>query len=263
MFNFEDKETVLPLLKEQEKTVKDILPSFLQHEGPSPVALFNDYIKTGDEMFKHAAGAAMKSLESVGKTVGNIFSSTEKAVVKPEMLRTNVAAAPILNKTATYKPFTVDEAPTFTTPNGLSGRQVPQQLASTIADAYAKYPSLPRGVLETAILQESSMGTNPANYNPSIGKYAWLVGFTNIAKDELTRARQAVDLDTPEGAVAAMARYLSLKQKIKDKDGKVTEQIDDPYELYSTRYKTSAGHPLSHQQEKQFRKLVAYYAGTQ
>lgn len=141
---------------------------------------------------------------------------------------------------------------------GTTVRDIPKKYEGMINKAYASNPELPKGVLEMTLMQESSAGTNRASYNPKIGQYAWLTGFTLIAKQELIRNGIVPDLDTPEGVLKATADYLSLKQTIKDATGKVVSKYTDPVELYLERYSSGK---LKGDTVNKLSELYAYYAG--
>lgn len=109
-------------------------------------------------------------------------------------------------------------------------------------------------------MQESSMGTADANYNPDIGESAWIGGMTKAAKAELERNGIAVDLDTQAGVIDAIAAYLNLKRTVLNPGAKTPVEYKDPVNLYVQRYKTAAGLKLSKEQEQRFRDYLSYYA---
>lgn len=118
----------------------------------------------------------------------------------------------------------------------------PQAYRGAVEAAYKNSPTLPRGYLEALVHQESSLGKNRTNEKKDVGKYGWLVGFTESAASDLRRKRIPFNPDTPEGAIDAAAKYSALRQNIYNKEGKVIRTITDPRELYATRYATSAAH---------------------
>lgn len=131
--------------------------------------------------------------------------------------------------------------------DGTTVRPVREKLKSAIDSAYQSTPSTDKGVIEAILMKESSMGTNSSNKNPDIGKYAWLVGFTKIAKQELIRNGFNPDLDTPEGAIEAMARYWDLKD----------DNYDSPMDAYNHWYSSGK---LTPEQLQEFGTMVEYYS---
>lgn len=130
---------------------------------------------------------------------------------------------------------------------GTTVRPVRTKLKDAIAQAYQAVPTIPKGVVEALLMKESSMGTNAANRNPDIGKYAYLVGMTKIAKKELIRNGIHPDLDTPEGAIKAAAQYWDLQD---DKHATSSE-------VYNQWYSSGK---LKPEQLSQFDDMVKYYA---
>ena len=131
------------------------------------------------------------------------------------------------------------------TKNG-SIRTVPEDYKSTIVESATKYGISPK-LLSAVINQESSMGTNPANFNDSIGKSAWLVGMTRIALDELKRRGINASAETPQEAIDAAAAYISLAK----------DKYKNPVTLYEKWYKT--GKPLSEKNRRQFIESINEY----
>lgn len=121
------------------------------------------------------------------------------------------------------------------------------QMSAALQSAYAQNPTMPKGMLEAIAMQESSMGTNRANYNPSIGKYAWMFGMTPVAQKELATRGIRTDLDSPGGAARAAAAYLSLSQ------GK----YGDNASWYKQGYNGSTSMPFN---PGKFSSMIDYYA---
>lgn len=69
------------------------------------------------------------------------------------------------------------------------------------------------GILETILMMESSMAYDDSSQNPKIGRYAWLAGLTNSAKEDLEKAGISVDYNTREGALNAALDYWNLLKK--------------------------------------------------
>ena len=119
-------------------------------------------------------------------------------------------------------------------------------MQSAIQSAYKQNPTMPKGMLEAIAMQESSMGTNRANYNPSIGKSAWMFGMTPIAQQELARRGIKTDLNSPGGAARAAAAYLSLS------NGKYPDHAT----WYKQGYNGSSTTPFN---AGRFSNMVGYY----
>lgn len=130
---------------------------------------------------------------------------------------------------------------------GTTVRPIKEKLAPAIELAYQSNPTIPRGVIEALLMKESSMGANASNMNPEMGKYAYLVGMTKIAKKELIRNGIVPDLNTPAGAIKAAADYWNLQ------DDKYTT----PAETYNHWYSSGT---LKPDQLQQFDDMVKYYA---
>lgn len=129
---------------------------------------------------------------------------------------------------------------------GTQVREVTPNLANAIAGV-KKPEGLPKGLIEAILMKESSMGKNKASYNPNIGEYAWLVGFTNVAKKELKRNGIKVNLDTPKGAIQAAADYAALSLK----------KHKNPVDLYNYAYSSGK---LPQKALNQFGDLVKFYS---
>ena len=157
------------------------------------------------------------------------------------------------------------QPPTATTTDGVNVRQVPEQWQSNIDQAYQSHPALQKypGLIQAILMQESSMGTADANYNPKIGESAWLGGLTNTMKAELVRNGIKVDANSQKGVINAIADYLTLKSKVTNPGSKVTTSYKDPVNLYLQRYKTASGVKLSPKAIARFRSYVNYYKDSQ
>lgn len=140
-------------------------------------------------------------------------------------------------------------------------RPVPQEWKKPIADVYKKYPKLPKGYMEALLMQESSMGTNPTNYNSQIGESAWLGGLTSVARQDLARKGIQSDFNTQAGAIQAAGDYSAMRQSGVDDKGTPFE-YKDPLELYENRYKTRSKRslPLRPSARQQFIDSVAFYS---
>lgn len=130
--------------------------------------------------------------------------------------------------------------------SGTTVRPVSEKYKGAIEQAYNSAPTINKGVVEAVLMKESSMGTNAKNKNLAIGKYAYLVGFTRDAKQELIRNGIVPDLDTPAGAIKAAAQFWDLR--------------DDKYENATSTYNHhySSG-KLTPEQLKEFEDMVKYY----
>jgi len=129
---------------------------------------------------------------------------------------------------------------------GTELRDVHPKLKTEIATVYKNNPQLTKGVIESLLMKESSMGYDNSNKNLDIGDYAWLVGFTKIAKKELMRNGIAVDLRTKQGALDAAAKFWMLKHK-----------GDDVVDTYNQEYSSGK---LTDKQLGQFKDMFDYYS---
>jgi hypothetical protein len=132
---------------------------------------------------------------------------------------------------------------------GTEVRDTHKNLVEPIKTVYAKHPDLPKGVLEALLMKESTMGHDNSNQNDRIGKYAWLVGFTNIAKKDLLQNGIVPDLSTREGAIEAAAQYWKLRGN----------KNDSPMEIYNDVYSSGL---LKPEDLQKFDDMIKYYAST-
>lgn len=56
---------------------------------------------------------------------------------------------------------------------------VPKKWDYAMKDVYSRYPDVPKGMVETVLMLESSMGRNSSNKAKDYGEYGWLAGHTN------------------------------------------------------------------------------------
>lgn len=199
-------------------------------------------------------------LSNIGKAVGAPFKAVGNGVL--DLLSSHVSySAPPQAPAAMVAPKVTTPPIIGSLPSGTKVAPLPPQWVKPVEMAYQKYPTVPKGLVEAILHQESSMGSNDANYNPDIGESAWLAGLTKGAKEEIARrSGQNPDFDSQEGVINALAAYLSLVQNRHDSTGKVVKTIQDPFELYNSYYKTESGHSLTKKQQKDFKDLVAHYA---
>lgn len=130
---------------------------------------------------------------------------------------------------------------------------VPTEFQSVLEDSYKKNPQLPRGVLESTLMQESHFGKmTPQDTSGFEGNYGWMVGFRKSTADSIKKhlkqypgddrysSDKFLKFDTPENAVKSMANWLAFRQKIwsvSDSGGpQVATTISNPLELYLDRY---------------------------
>lgn len=117
------------------------------------------------------------------------------------------------------------------------------------AQRYAKEElgyEIPKGLLETIFMQESSAGTNATNRNPKLGDSAYMVGLASEGIDHLKKIGFQGDYNKPQDTFKGIARLLADKSKVYDYDAKTNvkslnqEKTDayaaDPALLYSQRY---------------------------
>ena len=130
---------------------------------------------------------------------------------------------------------------------GTQVRSTHPKLKDAITTTYKNNPDLPKGLLEALLMKESSMGYDKKSYNPKNGEYAWLGGITPIAKRELLRRGFDVNVNTPEGAMDAMAKYWLITAN------KDTDVVGNYHEKYSSG-------KLNEKQLAQFRDMYNYYS---
>lgn len=90
---------------------------------------------------------------------------------------------------------------------------------------------VPPYLLAATFHQESSAGTNKANYNPKIGEQAWLMGMTDTAKKDLEK-KYKIDLNTEQGVFDASALYYADRAKEYSYDPKTN--IKTPIKDYTS-----------------------------
>lgn len=139
--------------------------------------------------------------------------------------------------------------------DGVSLREV-GRLKPAVKSVYETHPELPKGIIETILQQESSMGTNKKNYNPDIGEFAWLVGLTKVALKDLEDNGIDYDVDTKSGAIRAAGDYLALRQTEIPEKGGENKFYTDARELYFNRYAPQAD---KKKHWKNVGKYVSYY----
>jgi hypothetical protein len=115
-------------------------------------------------------------------------------------------------RTATWTAPPQPQTPSVPLKEGVDVLPPTPAMSDALETAYAQNPAMPRGMLESTAMQESSMGTNKANYNPSIGQYAYVFGLTPVAVKELSMKVIPTNLNTLGGAARAAAAYLSLSR---------------------------------------------------
>lgn len=193
--------------------------------------------------------------------MSNIFVKAENAISN---------LIPDGSKPLTYQaqpPTPIPGSPQFTSAippvnpkDPYSPRPVPSAWQAPIQAAYQKYPSLPKGIIESVLMKESSMGTANTSFNPKNGQSAWLAGLTPGATADLSKQGITPNLDTQEGAINATAAYLASRQSGTQPDG-TPFKITDPSKLYFSRYADPGSNtPAS---RKTFNKYLAYYGGNQ
>lgn len=138
-----------------------------------------------------------------------------------------------------------------------SYRPVPSTYSPYISEAYRQNPSLPKGFLEAALNQESSVGTDTRNRNNDVGRYGYLVGFTNQTAKDPSVSKLGLNFDTPGSAIMSAAKYMSYINQIHDEKGNVKGYINDPVKLYQ-RYNGGVQTASVYQG---FGQKVKYYSG--
>ncbi len=173
----------------------------------------------------------------------------ENNAIKPMNVKPKYAMRPSVEEN---KPVSVKKVKSLygdleTLNTGTQVRSTHPKLKDAIATTYKNNPELPKGLLESLLMKESSMGYDKRNYNPKIGEYAWLGGFTPIAKKELIRRGLNPDLSTKEGVMDAMAKYWLMTA---DND---TDVVGNYHEKYSSG-------KLDEKSLAQFKDMFAYYS---
>ena len=136
-------------------------------------------------------------------------------------------------------------------------RTPPKRLQDTLNVTYQNNTDIPKGLLEALLMKESSMGSNATNKNSKIGDYAYLVGFTPVAKAELIRNGIIPDLNTPQGVLQATADYIRLKKDIKDVTGNVIHTYNNWTKFYNERFSSGK---LKQSDLDTFNAYMNYYA---
>jgi len=135
----------------------------------------------------------------------------------------------------------------------------PKRLQSTIQNTYKRNPELPKGLLETILMAESSMGSVTKNKNGDIGDFAYLVGFTPAAKQELIRNGIIPDLNSHEGVLQAVADFYKIKKDFRNEDGSIRHTYDNMAKWYNERYSSGK---LKPEVIEKFDKMYNYYANS-
>lgn len=217
--------------------------------GTGEIEVPNLFVPMGTAPKQEEVETPKKSLfNKVKSGIANLFVGKETYQREPEM---PVVKAPTVVQSLKDIHGMYDLLDTGTTV-----RAIPDIFKRTIENAYARNPTLPKGIIEATIMKESSMGTNRSNYNPDIGEYAYLVGFTNIAKRELLKKGIVPDFSTKQGAINALADYMALRQKVHDDVGNVVRTREDPVEIYDSGYSSGK---LTPEQLQSFKDMVEYY----
>lgn len=138
-------------------------------------------------------------------------------------------------------------------------RTAPKRLQETINSTYQNNPDLPKGILEAILMKESSMGKDATSTNSSIGAYAYLTGFTKIAKAELIKHNIIPDLNTPAGVLKATADYIKITKDIRDESGAVVHTYDNWTKWYNERYSSGK---LKEEDIERFDVMMKYYASS-
>lgn len=199
------------------------------------------------------------------------FSQVKDIVGAPVQAVTNAvnAISDPFAKTVSYTRSPITQAPT-PQPTATSPIPVPKQLAPHIDTAYALYPEVPRGMLESVLMQESSMGQNATNSNADAGNYGYLSGITKSGHyADMLKAPQkyavfqkvpgSQDLSTPQGAIGVTGSILA--QLIRNNyGGQIPKTPDAALELYDKYYKTYAGAKLTDAQKQNFKSWFKYYS---
>lgn len=194
----------------------------------------------------------MNILPTIGNNVGhflqNLISSHDTYIAPP---------LPKQNPLPGTSNFAAAIAP-INPQNPMSPRPVPTAWQPAIAAAYQAHPSIPKGMLESVLMKESSMGTNPDGFNPKNGQSAWIGGITNIAKTALAQKGITADTDSQAGAIQTVGNYLAQRQKGTYNNGKSYDYSSDPTGWYFNQYKTNAT-PTSPQDKQNFQSYMNYY----
>ena len=202
------------------KTV--VMPSTIQQNGGKVNLPSGDNLKKKPNSQGLASvGAVMGGALGTGILAGNeALAQKNKVTYKKPEPKDPVSTPVRIVSTSKDKHGTIHKLE-----SGITVREIPKEIGNAITNASAR-AGIPRGLLAAVVMQESSMGTNASNSNPTIGKNAWWVGFTKIATKELKRRGKAVDLSTPQGAIQAAADYLALS---KGKHKGIAEWYDKGY----------------------------------
>jgi hypothetical protein len=188
--------------------------------------------------------------------MSNIFTQMSQGI------ENTLGLAPQVQTSSAPLPGTqnFDHSVPAVTKTQFSPRPVPAEWQPAITSAYIKNPSLPKGIIESVLMKESSMGTNASGYNKANGESAWLGGLTQGAKSDLQKKGQTPNFDTQAGAINGVASYLANRQSGTLNNGK-PYKITDPQKLYFDRYTNPKNN--TPKDRKIFNQYMSYYSRPQ
>ncbi len=160
--------------------------------------------------------------------------------------------------------------------------QVPTGWTQAIKDAYSYYPSVPKGMTEAILNQESSMGQDTTNKKTDYGGYGYLGGITKtgafpntLANEGKTTVPYTILQKDPKGNYvikniktlgdpysAIQAVNSIVAQHINNHyGGKIDGSAEQAFELYDKYYKSASGTKMTPAQKQKFIDTYNYYGG--
>lgn len=129
---------------------------------------------------------------------------------------------------------------------------VPDRLKNSFKTVYDLNPDLPKGIMESIAMQESTMGKNLTNQKNDAGKYGYIFGITKSTFNDLLnrksdpRVKEILStikdlknpLATEQEALNFAAKYFKYKNTEYDSNSKIVGYMSDPIAGYWDNYNT-------------------------
>lgn len=214
----------------------------------------------------------MSTLSNLGNIIGGPIKAAVNAGSDLISSHGSFVAAPTTTSVDATTPVANPSAVPMIKASDVGALDVPKTFKTGIQQAYQLYPEVPKGLLETVLMQESSMGTNATNAKRNAGDYGYLAGITKtgryadmVKKPDTYQVFQKVpgsqDLSTTEGALGVSASILA--QIIRNNySGQAPKDPEGLLDLYDRYYKTLSGSKLTQDQRNRFKTWYTYYQST-
>jgi hypothetical protein len=157
------------------------------------------------------------------------------------------------------------DEPNYRYPETQEGEHKTQEInlgiQKAIANAYKRYPELPRGWLEALVMMESFNTKNREHEKEDEGRFGWLTGFTIPTADNIRGFKQRGDprykkiffnFDTPANAIMSSASWADFLRKEWKDERTIKGYVEDPIDLYDLHWKTEEGADTRKQFEHHF-----------